>query len=329
MDLYTAYDRAATEGALVWHYTSLDTLTRILDNNYLLATEVAFQNDIRETVTADSAFKAALDVLASDDGFSTFAHSAHRLLEDLDSGAHLAGSTEAALTEKSRFIVCTSVDSDSLYAWRTYAGGNSIGCAIGLDPAVPLGVVDPDPPRWGYRLTSWTPVIYERDTITQVAVAELARLGTEWNRQSDGTEDGSSYAFGLLVSHLDTVRSQIRALAKDPSFSDEREQRLTVEGIRRRTPLTFTPSTMGPRPHVRLAVAERWGQSINTATTAPRLPIRAVKLGPDAPQIAETSLQWLLMGHGYSLDALHISQGASTWEESVLILRSAHPYRSR
>ncbi|MFJ4253740.1 hypothetical protein [Microbacterium sp. NPDC090003] len=137
--------RARIGGGLIWHYTSLDVLATILESNCLLATEVSFQNDIRETVTADEALAAALTDLKADATMSAFAYSASRLLNDLDSGMHLSGSTESGLLENSRFIVCASADSDSLYAWRTYGNTSSIGCAIGLDPSATLGVVAPDP----------------------------------------------------------------------------------------------------------------------------------------------------------------------------------------
>lgn len=301
----------------------------ILGSNCFLATEVSFQNDIRETVTADAAFKTALDTLKADTGMSAFATAASRLIDDLDSGAHLGGSTESGLLENARFIVCASADSDSLYAWRTYGSASSIGCAVGLDPEVPLSVIATDTSR-AYQVSPWLPVIYEPNRIAEFAVEHLAALGAEWNRQADGTEEGHSYAFGLLVDNLSAVRSQVRAIAKDQSFADERERRLTVEGLRRDTPLSFTSSAMGPRPHVRVAVAGAWGEPVMDAAQAPRLPIRAIKLGPGAPSIAETSLHWMLMAHGYSLDPQPADEGHGvTWEETVLILRSEHPYRSR
>lgn len=66
MDYAAAIARARTGGELVWHYTTLDTLALILQGNSLLATEVSFQNDIRETLTADAAFKEALEALQAD-----------------------------------------------------------------------------------------------------------------------------------------------------------------------------------------------------------------------------------------------------------------------
>lgn len=161
-------------------------------------------------------------------------------------------------------------------------------------------------------------------------MCHLRVLGAEWNAHSDGTEEGSSYAFGLLVNNLSTVRSQVRAIAKDESFADERERRLTVDGLRRDTPMIFTTSAMGPRPHVRVAVADYWGRPVADASHAPRIPIRAIKLGPGAPSIAEESLQWLLLVHGSPLDPTPTVQGhGASWDDTVLILHSAHPYRSR
>lgn len=72
MDYDRALDRARTPGGLVWHYTTLDTLALILQNNFLLATGVSFQNDIRETSTADAVFREVLESMAVDDSHSHF-----------------------------------------------------------------------------------------------------------------------------------------------------------------------------------------------------------------------------------------------------------------
>ncbi|SDS76904.1 hypothetical protein [Microbacterium paraoxydans] len=329
-----AQARVVTEGALVWHYTSLDTVNRILENNYLLATEVSFQNDIRETVTADDAFKEALDVLSADPSFSRFVGSTRQLLGDLENGMHLGGSLDGALVDNARFILCSSGDPDSLYAWRTYGTSGAIGCAIGLDPAVPLGVVvDPTHAAGGYPVRGWTEVIYSPETVAQIAEAELITLGNSWNLEMSGEdEQAAASAFNLLITHLEMARSRVRAVAKDPSFADERERRVTMEGIGRVSPmpLTFTPSSMGPRPHVRLATAPTWGSVVPGAHSAPRLPIRAIKLGPDAPEIAEVSAQWMLRANGYYLDGIPVRSGwPDDWEHTVIVARSRHPYRSR
>lgn len=337
MDHDAALKRAHTPGTLVWHYTSLDTLALILRSNALLATEVGFQNDIRETETADEAFTAALEELKRDAKYGLFASHALQMLGDLSSGRVRRPSRERDLLEDARFILCASDDPDSLYAWRTYASGG-IGCAIGLDPEIPLGVVDP---REGtHRMRHWRKVRYKPEEIRDIALTVLSSLGHQWNiaNARDAHLESSGEAFLLLLRQLTVARSHVRAYAKDASFEDEHEQRITLETVSLDAVL-FTPSSMGPRPHVQIVGSEghRFGISYRSAAAAKKLPIRAVRLGPGAPDSAVTSAEWLLVANGYGLDPIHVVEQDDDgdfhdwedWTSTVVIDRSSHPYRSR
>lgn len=335
MDYDGALERARTPDELVWHYTTLDTLTHILQSNSLLATEVSFQNDIRETTTADDAFREVLDRLHGTDDYRVFATEALRFLDDEDTWEPFVPSPTHALTRNARFIVCAAGEPDSLYAWRTYAQ-QGIGCAIGLDPDVPLGIVDPTGTR--HRVRHWRKVVYSPGQVRKEAQRILLRLADEWrNRAGDmATQHDLDEAFGVLVLNLVDARSRVRAIAKDPSFKDEDERRVTVESVSRHALMT-TPSNMGPRPHVRLVAVEdgRWGDAVIRADLAPKLPIRAIRLGPNAPESADAATQWLLFANGYPLDPVHVDEdnvrpgSELTWEHAVVIDRSDHPYRAR
>lgn len=334
MDHAAAMARARTPGELVWHYATLDTLTLILQSNSLLATEVSFQNDIRETSTADSAFREALEAMRLDPDDAGFARNALDLLRDIDSG--LASSRDSIVgefTRDARFILCGTDDPDSLYAWRTYAH-DGIGCAIGLDPSVALGIVDPYPSSIQHRIRHWRPVVYEPEETIDVARSLLRQLRQQWLEARGGspTEVSVNSAFGILIANLTEVRSRVRAIAKDPSFQDEHEQRVTVESLTRHAIVT-TPSSMGPRPHVRLVAAEHgfWGRAVADASEAPRLPIRAIRLGPNAPDSALTATKWLLFTNGYDLDPVYVEEHstATTFATSVVLDTSRHPYRTR
>lgn len=250
-----AVNRARTSGELVWHYTTLDTLGLILQSNALLATEVSFQNDIRETSTADLAFRAALEELTLEREYASFAREALRFLDDEDKWQPFTGTVSHELTRNARFILCASDDPDSLYAWRTYASGG-IGCAIGLDPDVRLGVVDPEPNPVARSVRHWRQVVYQPAQTRRAAMRPLERLGDQWlkTRHADPSELGADSAFGLMFHYLTEARSDVRSRAKDPAFSDAHEQRVTVEHVSHRALLT-TPSKMGPRPHVRLVAS--------------------------------------------------------------------------
>lgn len=325
--------RARTPGELVWHYATLDTLTLILQSNSLLATEVSFQNDIRETSTADSAFREALEAMLGESDDAGFAREALNLLRDIDSGLASSDSMIGELTRDARFILCGTDDPDSLYAWRTYAH-DGIGCAIGLDPSVALGIVDPSLSSFQRRIRHWRPVVYEPDETARFARSLLLQLRRRWleARGRTPTEESAGGAFGILIANLTEARSRVRAIAKDPSFQDEHEQRVTVESLTRHAIVT-TPSSMGPRPHVRLVAADHgaWGHAITDAADAPKLPIRAIRLGPNAPDSALTATKWLLFANGYDLDPVYIEEHstATTFATSVVLDTSRHPYRTR
>lgn len=338
MDYAAAVERARTGGELVWHYTTLDTLALILQGNSLLATEVSFQNDIRETLTADAAFEEALEALQADPTYELFARQALRFLREEPHWDPWSDLPSRQLVHEARFILCASDDPDSLYAWRTYSSGG-IGCAIGLDPKVALGIVDSDSNPSPRSIRHWRPVVYQPGRVRQAAERPLKRLGDLWNAahaRDTAAEEGRSEAFGLIVADLADARADVRSRAKDPAFSDEHEQRVTVETFSRKALLT-TPSSMGPRPHVRLVTSPtgKWGATVDFAAAAPKLPIRAVRLGPDAPESATTAVQWLLLASDYEIDPGYVDDGTTppsmqpTWENTIVFARSEHPYRSR
>jgi hypothetical protein len=327
MDLTSAQARANTPGALVWHYTSLETLQKVLESGVLLATEVSFLNDIRETETADEAIEEWLASAATDAALAPFARSAKRLLDDFREGVPWGGDAEQELTYAARFVLCASIDNDSLYAWRTYGSPIGIGCAIGLDPSRPLGVlIRPGARPGNHRVVPWREVTYDRKDLAAEVDRRLREVAALW--RADYESDYPEAAFRVLLTDLDQAIGHLRSIAKDPSFADEREIRMTISGAGGSTRILFTPSRMGPRPHVEVASAETWTQKIADSPVT-RLPIRAVMLGPDAPASAHESLRWMLMANGYPIGGYPDEEThEQDFEETVIVRRSRHPYRS-
>ncbi|MBN9193788.1 hypothetical protein [Microbacterium sp.] len=335
MEYQEALERARTAGELVWHYATLDTLGIILQTNCLLATEVSFQNDIRETSTADIAFSAALQAMTEGAKYGAFAREAIKYLQDEELWQPNFSPVSGPLTRNARFILCASEDPDSLYAWRTYSQGG-ISCAIGLDPKTALGVVDPGPNPSQRRVHHWRPVIYAPAEIQLEAERVLAQLGDRWllERGEGLSASDANAALLVIITDLAETRSRVRAVAKDQSFEDEHEQRVTVDRVSFNALMT-TPSNMGPRPQVRLVSSThaQWSEPFEKADLAPKLPIRAIRLGPDAPDSATTATQWLLLANGYEIDPTpdgHNGSSVSTnWADAVILDRSRHPYRTR
>lgn len=336
---------------LVWHYTTLEALQQILEGNTLLATEVSYQNDPREPDTARELIDAALSVLGDNPKYERFAHAAQHWLSEWRRSNGFLNGRVGELIGNSRFIFCASTDPDNLYAWRTYAAASRTGCAIGLDPTVPLGMIGTEGVgaikngSSTAAATVWTEVVYDPMQRVQFALDKLAAVGDAWNEQdrlssltaAQLQQDHVSDRFSttpdpvlVMIHELADAVSGITAIAKHQSFKDEREMRTTFADVA--SGIVFTPGANGPRPRIRLAVGAKWGQVMTAARS--RLPIRAVVLAPNARREAATTTQWLLFANNYPLDpeqsidesgpAPVIRSDASTM---IGIYKSEHPYQ--
>jgi hypothetical protein len=331
---------------LVWHYTTLEALQIILETKTFLATEVSYQNDPQEPETANDAIRQALRELGSESDFAHFSSEAlgwHR--EWHDHNSFIRGGV-GGLIGNSRFIFCGSTDPDNLYAWRTYAAGRRTGCAVGISPDAPLGVVGGADNRGSVGFRAWSEVIYERERLRQYSVDKLRTVGILWNREMSrirlwleaqqagkhidqlGVDTSPAFRY-LLTDFADTV-ADITAIAKHVSFLDERETRVTFSDAA--FGVVFSPGSDGPRPRVRLTSSERWGEVMEKATD--RLPIRAIVLAPNAGREAQTTAEWLLYANGYPLDPQESIDESGPYPvlrfdptKAVQIYRSRHPYR--
>ncbi|MWV76018.1 DUF2971 domain-containing protein [Rathayibacter rathayi] len=331
---------------LVWHYTDLNTLQLILESNTLLATEVNYQNDPREPTTAIEAVEDALRDLGAQQTYASFARAAVRWFNDYRSANGFISGRSGELIGQSRFIFCASTDPDNLYAWRTYSAGSRTGCAVGLDPNTPFGIVGENSGSATVEMSRWSTVIYDRMKLRQFATDKLRLIAEEWNKENEWDQEDAKEqkleglsdhqvsahrAFGVLISEFSEVVAEIAAVAKHPSFADERETRLTSSNLAKG--IVFSPGSNGPRPRVRLAAAGQWGSVVARAKDP--LPIRALVLAPDARDQAATTAHWLLYANDYPIDPVpEIDESGSEpflYQDSsrmVTVYRSEHPYRN-
>lgn len=331
---------------LVWHYTTLEILQLILESNTLLATEVSYQNDPREPTTASEAIEDGLRHLATLPSYSSFAKAAIRWFNDYRSANGFIGGHSGELIGLSRFVFCASTDPDNLYAWRTYSAGSRAGCAIGLDPNEPFGVVGENTGRTAVEMSRWSTVIYDRSTLSKFAVDKLTSVADEWNNENkldqkeaeeqkaEGIPDNQIVthgSFGVLIREFSQVVAEVAAVAKHPSFSDEKETRLTSSNPAKG--IVFSPGSNGPRPRVKLAASGQWGDVLTRANEP--LPIRAIVLAPDAHNQAATTAHWLLYANDYPIDPVpEIDESGpvpflyNDSSRTVTVYRSEHPYRN-
>lgn len=292
---------------LAWHYTSLSTLQSVLKNKELWAGEVEFQNDPSENDTARSVLEQAAESVKDDPLLGGFARNAITMIEHMFGSAQWTWNADKLL-RAARFVLCCSLDGDNLYAWRTYASKDAIGCAIGIDRSV----------QWTVKngtgtVSRWLPVFYDQDALRAQTVKTLRRL-REAARNDTATE---------VIEDLDVLWSELLMRAKHPSYRDEKELRLMVlDGVTRNS-VDFMTGHSGPRPFVRLGVASKDAL----------LPISEIRLAPDAPEGASNSVAWLLAINGYPIDGeleWDAEQHRGPWlveGSAVTVTRSVHPYR--
>lgn len=301
---------------LVWHYTSLSTLLNILDKREFWAGEASFQNDPAETQTARSVMDA-VHALAAGTELERFTQRVVGVLDHLiEPGAY--DLNEDRLLREARFVLCASADGDNLYAWRTYASKESIGCAVALDSTAPLTAVSTSS---RLHVNGWTPVSYDSDQDARSILREIEQLKHEYDASGHGEEPD----LGIVIQGIDAIWSRLVSRAKHPSYREEQEARLTVSGLSA-SDVRFMNGVAGPRPYVRIIAA-------SAGATAPELlPIRAVRLAPNAPARAAESVTWMLALHGYPIDGVREFPGEDgvPWinsAERVKILTSRHPFR--
>ncbi len=313
---------------LVWHYTSLSALMPILKNNSLLATEVNFQNDPYEDLSASKAFQALLKKVGEQHGMSDFPRTASSILKGME--AHSPWDVNAErLLRNARFVLCASLNGDNLYAWRTYGSVGSIGCAIGLDRSQPLGVIGS---LSSDDLTPWRDVLYLNDDVDRDLLSEFTKLAKRWKNAGPSQSDPTR----ILIDGIGELWPEVRARAKHASYKEEEEARITVVEPHSSV-VDFKDGLFGPRPHIRLGASDAWG---NRSLGTDPLPIRSIRLGPDAPEAAFDSVKWLLAMNGYTVDGKfeHFEREdedgnieyAEQFDESgaISIRASKHAYRN-
>ncbi|WP_202564032.1 DUF2971 domain-containing protein [Agreia sp. COWG] len=311
---------------LVWHYTTLETLELILRSQTLLATEASFQNDPNEASYARDLIAEGLE--RAENRHRGIGRQLKSIAANSES-PYSVGLNLERLLSGSRFLLCASSDGDSMYCWRTYGAVGSIGCAIGLDPAVFLGVRG----SGGEVPAAWQSVTYSKDKLEDLIddrIDEIAKnyLATE--------SIGHGPNLGELIVGYDDIQSLVFSLAKSPSYENEKESRITVT----RPPaeaLSFGAGPFGPRP--RVALRTLTPQTGGPTENGEALPIQEIRLGPAAPRGAELSLRWVLATHGYSLDGLEeyeeyenergevIPNRRLNRDRAVRVSRSQHAYR--
>lgn len=269
----------------VWHYTSVDGLRGIVENDVLWATSHRFMNDSAEPHYATAVLRGIADTIAT-----SLSVDARGRFDDFMKFAARSG-LEA-------FLLCAAREPDLLTVWRGY--GSSVSYAIELDASVPLLPIEqckgddhPSPPAgWGpeyeyhdggertkifdpdqthVESTVWGEVQYD-SAIARTRVEHIANLArSEPNDLSDNIVPFANLG-GIDLLQL-----------KNAAFADERESRMVFEVSPRWKFVKHRTSRFGLTPYIEVSAAT--GADVRSARgdylrTASKLPIRSVTIGP-------------------------------------------------
>jgi hypothetical protein len=310
-------DIASRQENLVWHYTSPEGLSGILEHHVLWATSGAFMNDFHELRTGSRRLYRYFEKVSPS-------------LEPEVAAAMEDAIRNHAVDAQSAYIVSASRDPDSLTLWRNY-GKHSISYSIGLDlggpliplqassahehPAPPSGwgreyeyangqryvVTDPDHPVADCLLErgrQWLPVAYRGNEVRKIIESSYE----DFLEMSARPEEGAPTLYLSWLSRL--------LLVKAKGFRDEREMRITYSLIAPDWKFLFYRSTpWGITPYIKLTSAPEGhdlslafgGSGDDFAQVAAKLPIKHIRIGPTPyRKAAKKALRQLLERYGYS-----------------------------
>lgn len=294
-----------SDQGLVWHYTNLDGLLGMIKNQQLWATHNSYVNDsVDGFLVADALKKCEWDRGPC----STLVRQLiERELDDASRYGPTANGT--SLHFDGMFLVSASRSQDELTLWRNY--GRDFPCfAVGLDPKVPLGILEPNEKARAENLigaelsnvrgwdshsdsytTGWMEVCYgDQSTIPHHVIRELNDLA-----HSDAN------APDPYIDVPEIVRS-LRLQAKSQAFCDEREVRL---GFIVNKPYfwNFRNGTYGLTPYIALTPADVWGEVVHDSR---KLPIEQIFISPGSSPSDIYALEMMLEVYGYRRDDVDV-----------------------
>ncbi len=207
---------------IVYHYTTVDSMMKIVTSESMWATSISYLNDVSERDHYLGLVKQCIPTLLNSGKISNRAVF-ERLLEAKDFGF-----------TTHPFVASFSRDSDSLPQWRSYCpNGNGVSIGFKVD-CLKRAFVEPDPKVIGNLVknpnVNFVPVEYvginssamvDIDIINAVAGATL--LSEQMSSEHDGNSSPADY--------LQVMLERRACFIKHNSFENEHEHRLLVDGV--------------------------------------------------------------------------------------------------
>jgi Protein of unknown function (DUF2971) len=213
------------EPELVYHYTTMEAMMKIVRSRTVWATSISYLNDFSE---GEHFMKLILGRLPS-------------YLKRYGLGDEIAILMKSELmgTRQSfkfrPYVASFSAESDSLPQWRSYcASGNGISIGFKVERLKRAMLVDDENKARPEALVSFSPVEYvddKGDESLDAEIADAVRGSEELAQQvqeADGRKNFASLYFRLLIEHRASFKKHI-------SFSNECEHRIIVD------PLNLSP----------------------------------------------------------------------------------------
>lgn len=200
-----ADDLMSTEPRYLYHYTSLDSLIKIIGSGIIWASNIHYLNDGREFAHALEVVRTKLNEY-TDDFTRDFFSRVHEML--------------MAQSSTNVFVASFSEDGDLLSQWRAYCPPGR-GVSIGFDESDLRQACEAQ----GFRLVQCT---YNPDKQSAVAVQmvdELIEQFIEVEGLPRSEEDFGANCGELASIFVENVNLRAPEM-KDPAFAEEREWRI-------------------------------------------------------------------------------------------------------
>ncbi|MDX6456845.1 MAG: hypothetical protein QOE55_542 [Acidobacteriaceae bacterium] len=261
----------AKEPDVVYHYTTMDTMTKIAQGASIWATSISYLNDVSE---GDHFLKLVRKRIP---GYLVFHSVNESIFEDFLKEPDLMFST----FETRPFVVSFSQEADSLPQWRSYCpDGNGVAIGFRADclkrasigPTGNSDAMQPSEPAPGsfFKKVDYVDSFDDGFIDSEIDWSiSCAKLLAKTAPSSTPDIPPAAY-FKLLIERA-------ACFIKHPSFSNENEYRLLVDAVfSKRHYLGFRSTRSTLRPYIPVTIPRRHSHYANSTEPIMSAPCRAL-----------------------------------------------------
>lgn len=298
---------------LVWHYTGIEGLCGMIENQELWASHVQFMNDRKEFVIAYEALHRL--VLRENPDASN-----PELMLDYALGLRESNTRKAlraGFQVGDRFICCASTEPDSLTMWRLY-GRENLAFAVGMSRSAPLGILAPRhlARTGGEVLPSWPEVSYAAGD--EYKEAQFFGHDIFEDLRNEIRSNDTFIFSGEAKEQI----SRAISILKHHAFSDENEVRVSAT-VSNYELVNYRRGQFGLTPYLKLTGAKEWGEVTDKPSP---LPIRQIRLSPGATQADVSAVRALLRSHGLGVFE-EVEEDKIWYGDTIDVWASSIPFR--